>query len=208
MIRVNGLRRQEQRWDRQKKKIILAAGKMFRKKGYVATNIDDIANVADINKATIYYYFKNKAFILYEVVTAALQALLEKALPITSSNQTSRIKLEALIKNHVIWQASNPGLAGIGAVEKKNLPPNLRRKYIAMRDEYEAIFRKTIDEGIKQKEFSFRNAKLGCLFTLGVVSSVIQWYRPKGNLSIDEIASELSEYIFSGLKVIDVYKKN
>jgi hypothetical protein len=109
-------------------------------------------------------------------------------------------KLKELIRNHIKWQATHPGLAGIGHVERKNLPLRVRKLYISVRDEYENIIRKTIKEGIKQGKFSSCDAKLASLFILGMVNSIIQWYKPKESLSADEIASEAWTYISKALK--------
>ena len=185
---------------KQQRKILSAAGRLFWRKGYLGTSIDDIAKAAKVNKASIYYYFKDKSFLLYEVILTPLEVMIDQALPIADSDLSSQKKLEALIANHIRWQADHPGLAGIGHVERKNLQPALRREYIGMRDRYERIIRRTIEEGIRKGEFRFSDAKLATLFTLGLVNSVIQWYKPKGGLSADEIASEACTYISKALK--------
>jgi TetR/AcrR family transcriptional regulator len=43
-----------------KEKIINAAIKLFAEKGFDATSVDEIANLAGVNKAMIYYYFSSK----------------------------------------------------------------------------------------------------------------------------------------------------
>ena len=51
-----------------KKELILhEAKKMFANRGYSATIMDDLAKVAGVNKATIYYHYKDKAT-LYETL--------------------------------------------------------------------------------------------------------------------------------------------
>ncbi len=62
-----------------KERIINAATQLFSKKGYDATRVHDIANAAKVNKALIYYYFKNKEDILDSMV----QSLLDNAVSIT-----------------------------------------------------------------------------------------------------------------------------
>jgi AcrR family transcriptional regulator len=185
---------------KQQHKIVSAAGRLFWRKGYLGTSIDDIAKAANVNKASIYYYFKDKSFLLYEVILTPLQMMIDQALPNADSDSSSQEKLEVLIKNHIRWQAEHPGLAGIGHVERKNLPPTIRREYIGMRDRYECIIRRTIEEGIRKGEFRFADAKLATLLTLGLVNSIIQWYKPKGSLSADEIASEAFVYISRALQ--------
>lgn len=85
-------------------------------------------------------------------------------------------------------------------MERKNLPPKLIRDYIRLRDEYEKVFYETIKGGIACGDFQCIDAKLACLFSLGLVNSIILWYKPEGNLSPEEIASKACQFIFEGLK--------
>ncbi len=68
-------------------KILDAAEKVFAKKGYDGARVDEIAKIAKVNKALLYYYFKNKREILREAINKNLQeasdlreALLERIL--------------------------------------------------------------------------------------------------------------------------------
>lgn len=47
-----------------KQKILRAAEQLFARQGYDATSVDQIAARARVNKALIYYYFKNKQALL------------------------------------------------------------------------------------------------------------------------------------------------
>lgn len=49
-------------------KILNNAEKLFAKKGYDGTSVDEIAEGAKINKATLYHYFKGKKQILKEII--------------------------------------------------------------------------------------------------------------------------------------------
>jgi AcrR family transcriptional regulator len=184
----------------QRQRILLAAARLFVHKGYLGTSINDIANAARVNKAIIYYYFKNKAFLLHEVVSGTVRALIDLATPIANSTLRPLDKLEALIMSHIKWQISHHSRSGIGYIERKNLPPSLLRQYISMRDEYEKIFRTTIEEGIVQGDFQCTDAKLSSIFTLGLINSVILWFKPKGNLSPEELGTKACSFVFEGLK--------
>ncbi len=50
--------------EKTKKKILVVAEKIFSAKGYDATSIQDISKAAGVNKALIYYHFKNKQDII------------------------------------------------------------------------------------------------------------------------------------------------
>jgi AcrR family transcriptional regulator len=50
--------------EKTKSTILKAAEKLFAEKGFDGTGVEDIANEAGVNKALLYYHFKNKEGIL------------------------------------------------------------------------------------------------------------------------------------------------
>ena len=68
-----------------KERILLVSEKLFAEKGYDAARVDEIAREAKVNKALIYYYFKNKAEIreaLFESFRTDLLGLVDNSLDI------------------------------------------------------------------------------------------------------------------------------
>jgi len=59
-------RRERERKERRKE-IIKAAEKVFFAKGYDRVTMDEIAGEAEVNKALLYYYFKNKEALFFAV---------------------------------------------------------------------------------------------------------------------------------------------
>lgn len=62
-----------------KERIIKASIELFSQKGYDATRVNDIASAANVNKALIYYYFKNKQ----DILDFMAQSLMTNAVSIT-----------------------------------------------------------------------------------------------------------------------------
>lgn len=58
--------------ETRRSQILDAAHKLFDKKGYRATTIDDIAEFAGLTKGAVYYHFKNKESILKYLVKCVL----------------------------------------------------------------------------------------------------------------------------------------
>lgn len=58
-----------------RKKILLAAEKLFSEVGFDKARVDDIAEAAGVNKALIYYYFKSKE----EILQTLFSGLVEEA---------------------------------------------------------------------------------------------------------------------------------
>ena len=53
--------------EKAREKIIKVATSLFAKKGFDAATVDEIAEKAKVNKALIYYYFKNKKDLLEKI---------------------------------------------------------------------------------------------------------------------------------------------
>jgi len=53
------LRRQRER-EQRFQSILDAAENLFAKKGYHHTNMDEVADLAEVSVGTVYFYFKNK----------------------------------------------------------------------------------------------------------------------------------------------------
>jgi len=75
-----------------KERIIEAAKQLFSQKGYDATRVNDIASVANVNKALIYYYFKSKQDILDYMVNSLLKNAVSIAVGFIQKNIVQMIK--------------------------------------------------------------------------------------------------------------------
>ncbi|REE28305.1 TetR/AcrR family transcriptional regulator [Methanothermobacter thermautotrophicus] len=59
--------RRERERERRREQIIRAAEKAFFARGYDRVTMDEIAEEAEVNKALLYYYFKNKESLFFAV---------------------------------------------------------------------------------------------------------------------------------------------
>lgn len=72
--------------ENAQEKILSAAQVLFSEKGFDATRVDDIAKAAGINKALIYYYFKNKDDILTHLIQLLFRDIATLVLAFVKSN--------------------------------------------------------------------------------------------------------------------------
>jgi AcrR family transcriptional regulator len=184
-----------ERTNRHRDKILRVAVRLFWQKSFLGTSIDDIAKAANINKATIYYYFESKSSILYEIIMDHVNEIYEEALPVADSSESPENKLASLIANNLKLQILHPGRAVLSHREWRELPLKLRRSCIDKRKKYAAIFTEIIKEIIDNNGEPVINTKLFTLFTFGLVNSMVHWYKPDGQLPSDEIVSQAVTYI-------------
>lgn len=195
------------KWLSERNRILSVSGSLFWEKGYLGTSVNEIAKAARVNKATIYYYFKNKAQILYDISIRSAEGLKELLEPVFDSDLPPEKKLQELTTITARWAISNIGVSAIGQVEKRNLPPKLSRDYAKRRDDIERLFRQVTSEIIAQGKPESADCKLTTFFILGLVNSIVNWYKTGGEISAEQVISEVLAFISRAMN-IPPYKGN
>jgi len=190
--------RLQRRNEQRRLEILQAAAKVFRRRGYAASGMREIADELDSSAGNLYYYFRGKDEILYfcqdralDLMQAAVGEALRSAAPYAK-------KLESVIRAHVRIMLGE--LEGATAhLEVDALPEELRRAVVGKRDAYEHSIRKLVAAGVKASEFEPCDAALVTRAILGAVNWTARWYRPDGAQPVAQIAAALSDYLVRGL---------
>jgi len=90
-------------------KIKDAARRIFTKKGFLATTIRDIATEADINVASINYYFRSKENLFAFIMDETIKKLFDKIEPVLNDEDTSVTeKIELCVGYYIDQVLENP----------------------------------------------------------------------------------------------------
>lgn len=90
--------RREREKQQRRNDIINAAEKVFFAKGYDKVTMDEIANEAEVNKALLYYYFKNKEALFFAVNLYGVKILYEMYVGCSNLNIDGYSKVMAMIQ--------------------------------------------------------------------------------------------------------------
>ena len=93
--------------------ILRAAVGELAREGVAGARTDAIAKAAHVNKALLYYYFKDKEALYAAVLGQVFSGLLEKVMPALASEQPPKEKLLAYVGAHFDYVASHPSLPRI-----------------------------------------------------------------------------------------------
>ena len=102
--------------------LLIAASKIFSKKGYHATSITDIGNKANVARGTVYLYFKSKRDIFETLIqdfsTSILKTISlisnEKS-PIEQFNENIRKIIDIVVKNKHLTKIISSEAVGLDA---------------------------------------------------------------------------------------------
>ncbi len=182
--------------------ILDKAGALFWQKGYHSTSMRDIAAACRCKPANIYNYFPGKEDILYEVILDITEQTVASIRHLEEDEKTNPVdQLKSLIKSHFKFLVSKKQSSVlISDTGLKELTPEHRKAVIRIRDEYDAIMRRVIQRGVTTSHFEVKNDRLITYFISSVIMRSSIWFSPKGQLSADEVADEMFDFIYRGIK--------
>ncbi len=185
--------------------ILWAAAEVLHRNGYEATTMKDIAAQVNLTAASLYHHFKNKDFLLLNVLEVGLDLTIAKLEVIASSELSCAEKLGAMIRSHVVSVTGNVAVGAAMVFEiRALLNANVggrndndafeaefaarRKRFFKRRDYFESMFRDTVQAGIAAGEFRQVDAAIVTRAMLGAHNWVGVWFREGGRLTGEEVA--------------------
>ena len=198
--------------------ILWSAADVLRRKGYDATTMKDIAAQVNLTAASLYHHFKNKDFLLLNVLELGLDLSIGKLEEIAASDFSNADKLAAMIRSHIVSVTGNVtigaamvfeirSLLNVSASSKKGDSKfnaefvERRNQFFVRRDYFESLFRDTLAAGIAAGDFRQVDAAIVTKTILGAHNWVGVWFREGGRLSGDEVADVMVDLFLAALTV-------
>lgn len=179
--------------------ILEAAAQVFRQKGFHGASMANIAEAVNLQKASLYHHVSSKQEILFELLDRALELLLERISPIAAQSIPADERLRLMIREYLQILAENTDLSAVLLFEHRSLEGKQHARHVPNRDKFEALWREVLAEGVRSKRIVCENISLATRAILGIMNWTITWYRPDGDLTIEQIADQYSNLLLNGL---------
>lgn len=175
--------------------LLQVCARLFREKGFDGTSIRDISQAADMHSGSPFYHFKSKQEMLLAVMEQGLTEGLRHLEAVAALSLAPAEKFRKLVRVHLETICGDGhDFIPVMLYDWRSLTPANRRRVIALKDRYDALWQKVIDalqaEGLMQGD-----AQLSRLFTFGVLNWTARWYHGGGRRSLDEIAEEAAAFL-------------
>ena len=179
--------------------ILDAAAEVFSTQGYSAS-IDQIADSMGVSKGHIYYYFKSKQDILFQIFKHAMDFFFENVTSQAEPGLPVDERLQAVLKAHVSTLCDNIHIMTVFMDLYRELAPENREQIIASRDRYERFIQGLLHEGMEKGYFEEDDVKILSYAILGSINWVYIWYNARGKLDKETVAEKMSSYLVRGLR--------
>lgn len=178
--------------------ILASATNLFAERGYRAVTIDDVAANLGYTKSVVYYYFKSKNEILWQIISRIFDGFLQKILAIKDLNLPPDEAFSRMIRQHALSVMDNPQWTSIFNKEEPELDPAQRRQVRRMKRDYDALFESVYEAGVAQDLFRKIPAHVVVGGAIGMCNWLYVWYDPNGALSAEEIADYYATLALNG----------
>ena len=184
-------------------RIIVAATKVFAKKGFYKSKISEIAKEAKVADGTIYIYFENKDDILISLFEEQMKAVINNMEVQISGIDDPARKLERFASTHLDLIEKNQDMAEIIQVELRQSGKFMKEykneKFIQYLDIIEDIISEGQEKGIFRKDVIPKVAKRAFFGALDEVSRF--WVlSSRRQYDIRTVARQISEYFLNGIR--------
>ena len=191
-------RQRTTRTERTKQRILDAAARLLADKGYEATTLDDVAEVARVSKGTIYYNFASKEDIFWAVVLPRVESSLEFINHVTREKLPPRDALRYLIQTG-IQRVQDPAQRYIYFQEMLPLNDTMRKSLRDIERTYETGLANIIRAGQKTGEINEGDPRVMALIAIGTIARTARWYDPSGTISPEQFERTLSTVLLDGM---------
>lgn len=171
--------------------ILDAALMTFIEHGYHGTSIRQLAAAAGLSVPGLYHHHASKQALLVSICEAAMADLWERSLSALAQAGDDVVRrLDLLTECLVLFHAYRPELAFIAANEIRSLQAEAREAHIAARDRQQRLLDDIVVAGTEQGVFSTPFPREASRAVVTMCTGVSQWYRPDGDLSPTDLASQ------------------
>lgn len=167
-----------------------AAARLFREVGYAGATVRDIARAVGIQSGSIFYYYGTKEDILVDVMDEGLARFVRAAERPIGVVSDPRERLRAMIVGHLEALHGRSDEVAVVLSEWRSLSARSRRRIVKQRDRVDAMWDEALGAAA-QAGLVGGDTKLLRLALLGAMNWSLQWYTPRGRLTIEAMADRL-----------------
>jgi AcrR family transcriptional regulator len=168
--------------------ILAAALEAFYEHGYHGASVRDLASRIGVTVPALYYHHENKEAILFELLDVSIQRLLSQCqAAYAEAADDPQARFLNLVECTARFMAGSGKVAFLNA-EIRSLSPDLRARYSEKRDQIEAMLLASLQDCVAAGLFDVSSPRDTARALLGMIQAIATWYRPDGDLSVDEVA--------------------
>jgi AcrR family transcriptional regulator len=182
----------------KKDAITQKAAALFRKKGFAASSMRELAESIGVEAPSLYNHIGSKSEIL-QIICFKVANDFNNHLAEVENEGNALAKLENLIRFHINMMINEYDEVFVANHEWKQLEEPFLSNFLIQRRNYENRLIGIVSEGIKKKELKDIHPYVAVLTILSAVRGLESWQRHKKNLAIEDLENDMVNHLLKGL---------
>ncbi|MCR9182058.1 MAG: TetR/AcrR family transcriptional regulator [Flavobacteriaceae bacterium] len=184
----------------RKKEILSKAAKLFKKRGYSAVTMRDLADELNIKAASLYNHISSKQEILATIIIDVAENFTNGMQQIKNQPLTTLEKLKKIILLHIDLTVKSPDAMACLNNDWMHLEEKLPY-FVQMREDYEENFRSILKEGIAQGEIANRDPEIMLFSLLSTLRTLYIWYTKKDGVDAKTLKEQMPATLLNGIRI-------
>lgn len=184
--------------------IIEAAARVFRRDGYAAARLSDIAAEIGMKAGSLYYHFASREALVeavMEIGTKRTHAAMVERLGALPDGADHLARLQAAIETHLIMVLAHEDISSATIKLIWQVPAQIRERQLAGQRAYGALWRKLLTDARKAGAIRADiDLSVVRMAIMGALNWAADWYTP-GRMTPKQIARDISATVLGGLAV-------
>lgn len=188
--------------ERSRDLILQSAAQLFRRQGFSATTLRQIAAKAKIKAGSIYYHFDSKEEILDEVLDRGLRHVFEsvKNAVERAGNVSQRHRIGLAIEAHLVALLESSEFTSANIRIYGQLPEHLKKPHRPLRRAYAEYWDQLFIDARRAGEIRADMDVVPLrMFVIGALNWTIEWFRLENRDAVLELAQRTELLIFEGV---------
>ena len=188
-------------YEDQRGQILARAAKLFARRGYTATSMNEVAEACGVSKPSLYHYVQDKQQLLVEIAAAHIARLEALVDEVGAEVHTPEQRVRRLIAAFLAVYADSQAEHRVLTEDVKFLQPADRRRVVDGERKVVAAFA----DAIAEARPALRDHNLDTPLTMllfGMMNWMFTWLKPRGEFSHADMAPVVAELFFGGLGAV------
>lgn len=178
--------------------ILSSAAALFAEKGFRAITITDVAAGLGYTKSVVYYYFKNKNEILWQIFKRIHESYQETIDGILAQNLPPDESLRHILYSHALHVMKKKDWTAIYFRDESELEPEQRLDMRKRKREYDAKIEVIYQRGVELKLFKDVPPHIAISGFMGMCNWLHMWFNDEGSLTAEQIADYYCDLMSGG----------
>jgi TetR/AcrR family transcriptional regulator, cholesterol catabolism regulator len=189
--------------ERRRRQLLEAAARVFHEKGRSEASLSDIAAIAGIDRAGLYYYWENKNSIFAAVIKEAAWDALQEVRHIVARPISVEDKLRLLVTSLMLqYDKHYPYLYVYDQEDLSSidLGVNWQKDLVDLSVQALALWKSVVEQGLKEGDLTSQLPPGVIVQTIiGGISWSARWYEPGRGMDAATIGAAMADLFIDGL---------